>query len=461
MKRKLFYFTLRFFILFFENKPFSFKNFLLPLQAFNQFEKLYSIKNNINSENSNNFIKEYYQKRNQNIKKIIISSGLLFLVKNTFSNSEKKTLKDILMANPKIILFCFPCHVFEGFFSYIFKQATGHYPFYRNSSGTSKILHSFDILQEDDKQEDNKHHQHIKNISTSAIRNPHSKKSSSQIRSDNQPSNTEVLKWQKEFLTKYHKKKELTKHLEELESKSNQILEINSLMEARNNEIINLKNNHKTREKNEQEKFNFLKNEYEKKINTAENIQIEQWNKIQQLNLLVTRQENETIGLKKELESKSNQIVKINSLMEANNNEITKLKEEAKILEHNKNEKEKLILTLKNKLMTMEQGLAELKTQEELNQEEKDNLVREIEKKEKNLLIFALKIREQKKSMYERNEQYKKLKNCWKEAEEKEKEARAAVSLPKMDLISVNEHQLSSLHRLEGLKKQLLPLASL
>ena len=101
------------------------------------------------------------------------------------------------------------------------------------------------------------------------------------------------------------------------------------------------------------------------------------------MNLLVTRQENETIGLKKELESKSNQIVKINSLMEANNNEITKLKEEAKILEHNKNEKEKLILTLKNKLMTMEHGLAELKTQEELNQEEKDNLVREIEKKEK------------------------------------------------------------------------------
>ena len=207
MKKKLFYFILTFFILFFENKPFLFKNFLLPLQALNQFEKLYSIKNNINTENSNNFIKEYYQKRNQNIKKIIISSGLLFLAKKTFSDLKQKTpkdifLKDILRKNSKIILFCFFFHVFEGFSSYIFKQATYDYPFYRNSSGSSTILHSFDIPQED-----NKHHQDIKNISKSGIRNADSKKSSSQIRSDNQTSNTEVLKWQKEFLTKYHKKK--------------------------------------------------------------------------------------------------------------------------------------------------------------------------------------------------------------------------------------------------------------
>ena len=273
-------------------------------------------------------------------------------------------------------------------------------------------------------------------------------------------------------------------------------------MEARNNEIINLTNDHTRREKNQQEKFNFFKNEYEKKINTAESIRIEQCNKIEQLNLLVTQKENETIGLRKEIESKSNQIVEINSLMEARNNEIIKVEKEAKILEHNKNEKEQQIITLKNKLIsenkrftenrdqlekkytkdkekmhllheqdkkeililedklkTIKQELAASKIQEELNQKEKDHLVKEIKKKEENLLIFALKINEQKNKMYDLNEQYKKLKNCWKEAEEKE--ARAAASSPKMDLISVNEHQLSSLHRLEALKEQLLPLASL
>jgi hypothetical protein len=441
MKKKLFYSFLILSILFSENKPSFLKNFSVIANKLVFIKQFYTL-----PDNTQKFSLEYYKNRNQNIKKILSCSAVLIFLNNHSIKSfkdifKKKTIKKFFSSSAIRLTGCSIVHFIEGLFSYIILQNTKKLPFYRNPNGTSLVLHEFNI-DEEDKAEELNSKNYKKDISKSAIQslNPNSnKQTSSQIISDNSPSSGDVLNWQKQFLTKQHtererklikqvetSKKELkelkvktTRYSEDLESKINQIEEITRLMDANHNEIIRLKKEVQFLETNKNKEFDHLKNEYEKQIITLKN-----------------------------------------QLLATNENFAQAQLEERELLTK-KHEKE--ILYLNQNLNAMQKKLMELEIKEKLNKEKKDNLAKTIEQKEKALFILGLKVEQKNQSVKNLKEQFNKLNNCWKEAKKKNNKG---ATLSKMDLRPLNNDlpscvYMSPIHRLEQIREQLVPPASL
>lgn len=469
MKKKFFYSFIILSIFFFENKPSWIKSFSSVENNLIRIKKLYEF-----SQSTHEFFKEYYRERNKNIKKILFCSAVLI-----FSNNHsKKSLKDIFKKESIKQSFCSSAvrltgcsiiHFTEGLFSYMTLKEMKLLPIYRDRRGISLVFHEFNIDKEDKAEELNDSKNYKNNISKSEIRSLNSnKQTSSQIRSDNPPSSIEILTWQKQFLTDNHTKRETklieqvetseeelkklkvktTKYSEDLESKINQIEEITRLMDANHNEIIRLKKEVQFLETNKNKEFDHLKNEYEKQIITLKN-QLLATNE----NFAQAQAQAQAQLEKKYTQEKENNIIEIRSSLQKERDLLTK-----------KHEKE--ILCLNQNLDAMQTELMELEIKEKLNKEKQDNLAKTIEQKEKVLFILGLEVEQKNQSVKNLKEQFNKLNNCWKEAKEKNNKEAKASSLSKIDLRPLNNDlpscvYMSPIHRLEQIREQLVPPASL
>lgn len=450
MEKKFFYSFIILSIFFFENKPSWIKSFSLIGNNFIRIKKLYDF-----SQNTHEFFKEYYRERNKNIKKILSCSAVLIFLRNHSIKSlkdifKKESIKQSFCSSTIRLTSCSIIHFAEGLFSYMTLKNMKGLPIYRDPRGISSLLHEFkiDINKENTINQENRiEENHEKNISKSEIKNLNNnqtgieilnnnqnknKKPSSAIHEYGEPSNKDLLVWQRQYLTEEHKRElikqmkaseeklnaETSRYKEELQSKMCEIEKMTKLMEINDNEIIILKEKIKSlesskekelhdlkialeKEQKQEAKINSLNQEHNAKIlilnKNLEDMKEKETELVKQMKTLEEKLNTEITKYKEEFQSKISELEKMTKLMETNNNEIISLKKEIKSLERSKEQELDKLRTeykiaLENEHKNFAQAQAQLKNQ--------------LDQKQENKIIEIKSLSEQKISML--NQEYNK-----------------------------------------------------